>query len=296
MRKFCMTLVWVLLVVVSHACSKSEKSFDEAHRHYESMDEASEVSMAASQTIEGKEFLKSASVDMEVKKAYEATVYIENQLKALGGYVTFSHLEAVVLSEKVYETSEKEAVLVKKFRTENRMQVRVPSLALGQFLESVHNKSVFLNTRLIDAEDISIQKKNLALKQTDAQTTQKVINAMKPDEKKVEETKDNLTSAREQKIVQMTMQDLVDYSVVDIYIKEPQTRVASIKIENTNTIENQYGSSFWLEAKHALANGLYMIKMTFVMLLNIWPFIVIAILVGIVYRKRKQNFFRKGKE
>ncbi|WP_018675490.1 DUF4349 domain-containing protein [Riemerella columbina] len=296
MRKFCKTLAWILLVIISYACSKSEKNFGEADRHTESMDEASEVSMAASQTIEGKEFLKSASVDMEVKNAYDATVYIEHQLKALGGYVTSSHLEAEVLSEKVYETSDKEAVLVKKFRTENRMQVRVPSSELGQFLESVHNKSVFLNTRLIDAKDISIQKKNLALKQTDAQTTQKVINAMKPDEKKVEETKENLTSAREQKIAQMTMQDLVDYSVVDIYIKEPQTRVASIKIENTNTIENQYGSSFWLEAKHALVNGLFMIKMTFVMLLNIWPFIVIAILVGIVYRKRKQNFFRKGKE
>lgn len=289
MRKFWKTLAWILLVIISYACSKSEKNFGEVDRHTESMDEASEVSMAASQTIEGKEFLKSASVDMEVKNAYEATVYIEHQLKALGGYVTSSHLEAVVLSEK-------EAVLVKKFRTENRMQVRVPSSALGQFLESVHNKSVFLNTRLIDAKDISIQKKNLALKQTDAQTTQKVINAMKPNEKKVEETKENLTSAREQKIAQMTMQDLVDYSVVDIYIKEPQTRVASIKIENTNTIENQYGSSFWLEAKHALANGLYMIKMTFVMLLNIWPFIIIVILVGIVYRKRKQNFFRKEKE
>ena len=43
------------------------------------------ISSAASTQVKGKEFVKTASVNMEVKDVYDATIKIENQLKQIGG-------------------------------------------------------------------------------------------------------------------------------------------------------------------------------------------------------------------
>jgi len=152
-----------IVLATVFSCSKSENATSSAeagNADYTANVVDDSVSIAASQTVKDKKFVKTADIDMEVKDVYEATVFIEKQLKDLGGFVTVSRLNSNVISEDTFETSDSEATLVKKFQTENKMQVRVPSEKLGDFLTFINDKKLFLNARIILAEDVTNNAKN----------------------------------------------------------------------------------------------------------------------------------------
>ena len=59
------------------------------------------------------------------------------------------------------------------------MQVRVPSEKLGAFLTSVNDRKLFLNTRIISAEDVTNNAKIAELELKKINKTEKVISQMK---------------------------------------------------------------------------------------------------------------------
>jgi hypothetical protein len=68
-----------------------------------------------------------------------------------------------VVSEETYNTSDEQAMLIKKYQSENAMQVRVPTEKLGELLTLINNKKLFLNARSIHAEDVTANIKYSAL-------------------------------------------------------------------------------------------------------------------------------------
>jgi len=243
-----------------------------------------EVSYAASQQIPDKKFVKTAEVSMEVTDVYEATVHIENALKNLGGFVTKSELQSQVIEEETYNTSVQNAVLLRKFNSYNKMQVRVPSEKLGAFLTSVNDRKLFLNTRIISAEDVTNNAKIAELELKKINKTGEVISQMKNNEKKADLTEENEEKNNTQQIEILNLADNIKYSTVDIYIKEPKVRIAEIAITNTQFYDNKYQVNFFYEAKSSLLNGFYFVQKFFVFLLNFWPLFV-GILIVIYFVK-----------
>ena len=257
------------------SCQKSESVYAEYESAAMTADSTSvqkdEVSYAASQQIPDKKFVKTAEVSMEVKDVYEATVHIENALKNLGGFVTKSELQSQVIEEETYNTSDQNAVLLRKFNSYNKMQVRVPSEKLGAFLHSVNDRKLFLNTRIISAEDVTNNAKIAVLELKKINKTGEVISQMKTNEKKANLTEENEEKNNAQQIENLNLADNIKYSTVDIYIKEPKVRIAEIAITNTQFYDNKYQVNFFYEAKSSLLNGFYFVQKFFVFLLNFWP-------------------------
>lgn len=270
------------------SCQKSESVDAEYESAAMTADSTSvqedEVSYAASQQIPDKKFVKTAEVSMEVKDVYEATVHIENALKNLGGFVTKSELQSQVIEEETYNTSDQNAVLLRKFNSYNKMQVRVPSEKLGAFLTSVNDRKLFLNTRIISAEDVTNNAKIAELELKKINKTGEVISQMKTNEKKANLTEENEEKNKTQQIENLNLANNIKYSTVDIYIKEPKVRIAEIAITNTQFYNNKYQVNFFYEAKSSLLNGLYFVQKFFVFLLNFWPLIV-GILIVIYFVK-----------
>ncbi|WP_245169032.1 DUF4349 domain-containing protein [Marnyiella aurantia] len=141
-----------MFLLMVAACNKSEYtgSADEAQDGLASPFPVTDsISTAATMQVEGKRFLKTAEVDMEVKDVYEATVAIEKSLQEMGGFVTTSRLNSRVISEETFNTSDENAVMLRKFQTENNMQVRVPTEKLGVLLQFINDRKIFLNSRVI---------------------------------------------------------------------------------------------------------------------------------------------------
>ena len=282
-------LVFATFIIAGlFSCQKSESVDSQYESAVATADSTSvqndEVSYAASQQIPDKKFVKTAEVSMEVKDVYEATVHIENALKNLGGFVTKSELQSQVIEEETYNTSDQNAVLLRKFNSYNKMQVRVPSEKLGTFLTSVNDRKLFLNTRIISAEDVTNNAKIAELELKKINKTGEVISQMKNNEKKANLTEENEEKNNTQQIENLDLADNIKYSTVDIYIKEPKVRIAEIAITNAQFYDNKYQVNFFYEAKSSLLNGFYFVQKFFVFLLNFWPLFV-GILIVIYFVK-----------
>jgi hypothetical protein len=275
-----------LLALLLIGCKKGEYE-ESAYATADSAAVSDNVSIAATQTVEGKQFVKTAEVDMEVKDVYDATISIEKQLQTIGGFVTKSKMEAQTLSENTYNTSDESAILIRKFQNHNRMQVRVPTQKLGGFLDFINDKKVFLNSRIISAEDVTA---NIKLSKMEAERQSKTstnISELKAGKDKVNLDDKNMSQANAQKYSDEILADNLKFSTVDIFIQEPKTSVAKIPIVNTKNIDNEYKYNFLYDVKNAFVEGFYLIQQIFVFLISIWPVVLIGGLVFYFLRRRK---------
>jgi len=280
-----------VLLLGTFSCKKGEASASEI-KAYETTDSAAvpitdSISSAASTQIKDKQFIKTADVNMEVKDVYEATVSIEKSVQELGGFVTHSNLTSNVVSENTYNTSGEEAMLIKKYQTENTMQVRVPAEKLGEFLALVNDKKLFLNSRIIHAEDVTFDIKYAEMEGTRIKKTGDNISKLKATKDKVELDDQNMSEGNLQKLANMNTGNDLKYSTIDLYIKEPQLRIAEIAVTNTTNIDNKYKFNFIYDVKNAFVEGFYLIQRIMVGLITVWPLLLIMTAVIYFLRKRK---------
>lgn len=287
-----MVIATIIFAGLLSSCKKYETvgSANEAEMTVDSAAVVSDsISMAATQEVEGKRFIKNADVEMEVKDVYNATIAIEKNLKKIGGFVTNSKMNALISSEETFPISDNEAKLVKKFRQVNTMEVRVPTVKLGEFLDFVNKSNLFLHTRNISAEDVSSNIMMAKLEEKRMQKTEKNIEKIKNNSEKVSLTDGNLQEQNIQKLETFNLNDNLKYSTVTLNLSEPSDRISTIAIANSKNYDNQYRYNFIYDVKNAIVEGFYLIQQLIVALFTIWPFILIAGLVFYFWRKRKQN-------
>jgi hypothetical protein len=278
------------LLLGIYSCKKGETTADyemSAAADSAAVVVSDSVSSAATMKVKDKQFIKTADVNMEVKDVYEATISIEKSVQELGGFVTNSNLQSNVISEDTYNTSSENAMLVKKYQTENRMQVRVPTDKLGALLTLINDKKLFLNSRSINAEDVTSSIKYAELEGKRIKKTSENISRLKANKDKVTLDNDNMSEENQQHLANMDVTDNLKYSTIDIYIKEPKLRIAEIAITNTKNIDNKYKFNFIYDAKNAFVEGFYLIQKIAVGLIMIWPILLIGAVIVYFLRKRK---------
>lgn len=279
------------LLLGIYSCKKGEVASSDMEA-YANADSAAitvsdSISSVANMKVKDKQFIKTADVNMEVNDVYETTISIEKSVQELGGFVTKSSLQSNVVSEDTYNTSDENAVLIKKYQTENRMQLRVPTEKLGELLTKINDKKLFLNSRIINAEDVTASIKYAQLESKRIEKNSKNISELKTDKDKVNLDNQNMSEGNLQQLANMDVTDNLKYSTVDVYIKEPKIRVAEIAITNTKSIDDKYKFDFIYSAKSAFVEGYYLIQKIVVGLITIWPILLIGAAVFYFARKRK---------
>ncbi|EJL73641.1 DUF4349 domain-containing protein [Chryseobacterium populi] len=274
-----------------YSCKKGEATASEyelsVNADSASVVASDSISSAATMNVKDKQFIKTADVNMEVKDVYEATISIEKSVQDLGGFVTHSNLHSNVISEDIYNTSSEDAMLVKKYQTENTMQVRVPTAKLGELLTLINTKKLFLNSRSINAEDVTSGIKYAELEGKRIKKTGEDLSQLKTNKDKVKMSDENRSEENLQQLANMDVTDNLKYSTIDIYIKEPKVRIAEIAITNTKNIDNKYKFNFIHDAKNAFVEGFYLIQKIAVGLIAIWPVLLITAVIIYFIRKRK---------
>ena len=245
------------------------------------------ISMAATQEVEGKKFIKTADVNMEVKNVYESTISIEKYLKENGGFVTKSEMNSSVLSEENFPINDAEAKLVREFRQINDMEVRVPTVKLGEFLEFVNQSNLFLHTRNISAEDVSANIMMADLEEKRMKKTESNIQTIKNNSEKVNLADNNLSEQNSQKLATYNLSENLKYSTVNLHLKEPSTRISSIAVTNTKNFDNQYRYNFFYDVKNAIIKGFYLTQEIIVGLFTIWPILLFSGIGFYFWKKRK---------
>lgn len=284
-----LSLAAVLLLGIS-SCKKGETTVSD-YELANSADSASamvsdSVSTAATMSVKDKQFIKTAEVNMEVKDVYEATISMEKSVQQLGGFVTHSNLHSNVISEDTYAVSNDDAMLVKKYQTENTMQVRVPTEKLGELLTLINDKKLFLNSRIINAEDVTSGIKFAELEGKRIKKTGENISELKTNKDKVKMSDENSSENNQQQLANMDVTDNLKYSTIDIYIKEPKLRMVEIAVTNSKSIDNKYKFNFLYDIKNAFVEGFYLIQKIIVGLVTIWPILLISAVAFYFLRKK----------
>lgn len=290
------TVLISLVLLTGTACSKSEVSTTEVMHETDSAVLISDsISNAATMEMEGKRFIKSANVDMEVKDVYDATIAIEKSVQEMGGFVTTSELISGIVSEETYEVSDESAVLFRKFRTETNMQVRIPTEQLGALLQFINNRKVFLTSRVILAEDVTANIELAKMESKRIKTTADNIRQIRNDKDKVKLDDQNMGANNNQKVADLQMSDRLKYSTVQIYLKEPELRVAEIAVTNVRNKDNKFKSNFLYETKNAFVEGFYLTQRLVIGLLTLWPILILGgLLIYFFRRKRTGNRIHTG--
>ena len=256
---------------------------------------AASISMAATQEVEGKKFVRKADVDMDVSDVYQATIYIENTLKEMGGFVTSSNYRSDVLEENVFPQSEEKSLYVRKYTTKNQMQVRVPTEKLSDFLKLLNDKSIFLRERTITAEDVSANVKMAELEKQRMEKHKAQLSQQTNTTKNAEAANDNERELNYQKINDFNLADELKYSTVDILLSEPKFKISQVEMPNVNKLENKYKGSFWYDFKEAFVDGFYGFQKFLILAANAWMFILLGVLGIFVWRNRKK-FWKKSEK
>ena len=287
-----LTIATVLLLGI-YSCKKGEATLNDYEMSIAAdsatVNISDSVSSAATMSVKGKQFIKTANVDMEVKNVYDTTISIEKSVQDLGGFVTHSNLQSRVISEDTYNTSDKDAMLIKKYQTENTIQARVPTSKLGELLTLINDKKLFLNSRIINAEDVTSNIKYAEMEGKRIKKTSENISELKITKDKVKMSDENMSEENQQQLANLDVADNLKYSTVDIYIKEPKVRIAEIAVTNSENIDNKYKFDFFYSAKNAFVEGYYLIQRIVIGLIVIWPILLIGGILFYFYRKNKSN-------
>ena len=292
----------VFLVIIASCAKKNE-----AEGTYEDLDlksleskavvdsAAAPMSMAASQEVEGKKFVRKADVNMEVSDVYQATIYIENTLKEMGGFVTLSNYRSEVLEEKVFPQSDEKSMLVREYITKNQMQVRVPTEKLSDFLKQLNDKNIFLRERIITAEDVSTNIKMAELEKQRMAKHKAQLSQQANTIKNAEAVNENERELIYQKINDLNLADELKYSTVEIYLSEPKSKISQVEIPNTKSLKNKYQGGFGYSIKEAFADGFYGFQQFLILVAHAWMFILAGIL-GIFVWKNRKKFWKKSEK
>ena len=287
------TIIGSLVLATIFSCNKREAvgSYDRANAVDQTANAeiSDSISSVATLEVKDKQFIKSAQVNMEVEDVYNSTIFIEKSLINLKGFITSSELNSQIMSEQTFAISDEKAMMVRKFQTENNMQARIPTEKLGEFLQIINDKKVFLNSRVINAEDVTANIKLAELEAKRNSTTGANISKLKTDKDKVNMSDDNESENNYQKVAGFEMTDQLKYSTVQIFLKEPQVRVAQIAVANTQNLDDQYKNNFFYEAKNAVVNGFYLIQKIFLGLITIWPLLIIGGIAIYFFKRRKTS-------
>ena len=256
---------------------------------------AAPMSMAASQEVEGKKFVRKADVNMEVSDVYQATIYIENALKEMGGFVTLSNYRSEVLEEKVFPQSDEKSMLVREYITKNQMQVRVPTEKLSDFLKQLNDKNIVLRERIITAEDVSTNIKMAELEKQRMAKHKAQLSQQANTIKNAEAVNENERELIYQKINDLNLADELKYSTVEIYLSEPKSKISQVEIPNTKSLKNKYQGGFGYSIKEAFADGFYGFQLFLILVAHAWMFILAGVL-GIFVWKNRKKFWKKSEK
>lgn len=238
-----------------------------------------------------RKFIRTADVKFRVKNVAESTYAIESNITKHGGFVTFTDLKSNINSKQETQISQDSIVEVTRFMVDNTLTFRVPNTQLDNVLKDIASQVAFLDSRLIKADDVSLQFKVNQMAQTRLDKHQKRLeNDIDSKGKKL----DQITAAEENLLEKQTqndgaimenlsMEDKVNFSTVTLYFYQRE----SITTEKLPFIKNAFSfrPHIGLHIFESLKSGWFILEEIVAFVLQLWSILLIVLLGFISYKK-----------
>lgn len=279
--------------------SESEISYEEEYTKKDegrSEDHQEAISTVAASSINDStlRFIRTAQITFKTESVRNTTYYLENAVVKLGGIVTHTNLYSDIENVKKIAVSNDSSLKITSYQMNNDMTIRIPKNQLDSLLKVISKTVTFLDSRIVDADEISITELKNQLEQNRLANYQvqliKAIDGKKGNVTKVTDAYENMLQKQKLEddalIRNLELDYDVEYSTVQLSFYQDTTLDKEL-VENELNID-EFEPSFASKLGESLENGWNAILNFIVILANIWFLIVPGIVVALIFfRKRK---------
>lgn len=285
----------ILILGIAYSCKNASENENAVSSvdYATATDSASVISSSAAVQPKNsnRKFGRTADIKFKVKNVAKSTYAIENVTNKFGGFVTYTNLESHIHQKTETRVSQDSILETTKFTVDNNITIRVPNVKLDTVIKSIAKEIDFLDSRLIKADDVTLQMLSNKLAQKRSESTEKrIANSIDTKGKKLnqvmdaEETLDTKKEANDNKTIEnLSLNDQVNFSTLTINLYQRE----SIKHElyASEKSINNYRPNLGLQIWDSLKTGWFMLETIVAFVTQLWAIILLGFLGWIGYKK-----------
>jgi Domain of unknown function (DUF4349) len=230
--------------------------------------------------------VKTAAIDFKVKNVQQTASKVTVLTEGFGGMVTHQQIGASPERTQDVRVSRDSVLRVISFSTAADITVKVPSIKLERFMDSVATMGIYVTSRNLDISDKSLDYLSLRLKlksRVELVDRQKRGKVIIKDPSKVLDLQDDMV---DQQIGNRQIDEAVKNSVVTLHFYQSNT-INKELIANDDP--SAYNLPFFKRLGLAIENGVDIFADVVIGLANIWLFILLAIGIWMMIRYYKNK-------
>ena len=270
MRPFIIIFTTLFFISIS-SCSNGNLK-----QSISSMDEVSSTSKLMKDSVK---LVKTASLNCKVSDINNSVKSISKLVSGLGGMVSFHNIESNVIDSKSLKVSSDSLLQITSYIKNAELTIKIPEKELEGFIEEIMDQSSFVNSSKMNVDDKSLEYLRMLLyKKTGA----KYYSNFHPKKIKDVATIINLNNEGvDQEIATRQINQDVQFSTIEINLNQnPLLKKEMV----ANLVMSDFDLPFSKRLTNALNSGWKNFVDFFIMISELWVFIVLAILMFVGYK------------
>jgi hypothetical protein len=249
-----------------------------------------------------RKFIRTAELKFKVNSVIKSTYNIEEITARNGGFVTYSNLSSNIDNATTTAVSADSLLETTYFTVNNSMTLRIPNTLLDTTLKQIAANIVYLDYRIIKADDVALlMLSNTLAQKRAARAEERLSKAIDEKSKKLNETtraEDLLLSRQDMadhaRISNLSLADQVNFSTINLNIYQRQT--IKRELVATNKDITAYEPGFGKKMVEALKTGWKVLEAIILFLTNLWAVFLVGLAIYLVYRWLKaRKAFRNSR-
>ncbi|HEX2395522.1 MAG TPA: DUF4349 domain-containing protein [Bacteroidales bacterium] len=287
------TVISLGLIISLFNCKSASKEMDYQAAASDSAPEAMVSSSAAVENNKDttRKFIRTAELKFRVNKVIKTTYDIENITSRHGGFVTYTNLMSNIDYTTSIAVSPDSSLETTYFTVTNTITLRVPNTELDTTLKEISKNIVYLDYRIIKAEDVALQiLSNKLTEQRAEKSEERLGKAIDDRGKKLRETTEAeaLLQHKEEQadkavISNLSLADQINFSTINISIYQRQQILREL-VPNNRNIE-AYKAGLGRRIIDSLEVGWRILEAILLFVVKLWALILIGIVIYFIYRR-----------
>jgi hypothetical protein len=249
--------------------------------------EAKDEIAAAADTVNlqspSRKRIKTADIHCRVQDVTAATIKLERLVDSLDGIVVESVLRNDAQEHHEYSYSADSIKQVQLYTPVSTLTLRVPVAHLDSVFNTITAMAGYIDQRTLRDNDVTLQYLSNELKNEAAfENERETTHTKKDSELEVRQyNEQEKTAIIERKIANMTIVEDVAYSMLTVQLFQPQVVDVQIAINPVSFTRPGFGTA----TATAFRNGVEVLRNIFLFFLQLWPLLIIVILIWFGYRR-----------
>ena len=242
-------------------------------------------------TFPERQFVRTADLKFRVRDVARTTHVVEDLTSRYGGFVTQNNLSSKDISTHSVQVTADSLLETTEYQVENNLSLRVPNQNLDSLLRELSRQVQFLDYRIVNADEVSLQLLENKLK------LQRAAQAEKRYEKAIDGRGRKLGETLEGESGRLALQQEADANTLRNLALADQVRYSTVKLavyqRTTRTQEKVaapvdlpvYRPSLASRLAEAFLDGWEIMETLLVVITRLWALWGLGLLIWLAYRK-----------